>query len=294
MFDWKKPTVQMLGRWHPWHDGHQELFKRAIKKTGQVIIQVRDVHGASGGEGQEDIWRSEITKEGFLKAENLGSSINTSKSEMSPFLHHDNLTLYFASDGHVGMGSNDLFLSRRTKTDDQWSDPKNMGFPINTHNSENSLIVASDGKTAYYSSDKSGHGQEDIFVFELPKNMQAEEVSALEVDILTKETGEEVVLKNVTFASNSFALEERSFSELNLLINCLQKNPNLEIEIQGHTDDVGSKIANQTLSVQRAKVVFEYLSTKVVNKLSYKGFGESRPKGKDKGQNRRTSFVIKE
>ena len=54
MFDWKKPTVQMLGRWQPWHDGHQELFIRAIKKTGQVIIQVRDVYGASGGEGQDD------------------------------------------------------------------------------------------------------------------------------------------------------------------------------------------------------------------------------------------------
>ena len=54
MFDWKKPTVQMLGRWQPWHDGHQELFKRAIGKTGQVVIQVRDVHGSSGGDGQED------------------------------------------------------------------------------------------------------------------------------------------------------------------------------------------------------------------------------------------------
>ena len=54
MFDWKKPTVQMLGRWQPWHTGHQELFKRAIEKTGQVMIQVRDVHGASGGDGQDD------------------------------------------------------------------------------------------------------------------------------------------------------------------------------------------------------------------------------------------------
>ena len=54
MFDWKKPTVQMLGRWQPWHDGHQALFKRCIKKTGQVIIQVRDVQGASGGVGQDD------------------------------------------------------------------------------------------------------------------------------------------------------------------------------------------------------------------------------------------------
>ncbi len=54
MFDWKKPTVQMLGRWQPWHKGHQELFKRCIVKTGQVIIQVRDVSGSSGGEGQDD------------------------------------------------------------------------------------------------------------------------------------------------------------------------------------------------------------------------------------------------
>ena len=54
MFDWKKPTVQMLGRWQPWHAGHQELFKRCVAKTGQVIIQVRDVKGASGGAGQED------------------------------------------------------------------------------------------------------------------------------------------------------------------------------------------------------------------------------------------------
>jgi hypothetical protein len=54
MFDPKKPTVQMLGRWQPWHDGHQELFKRCIAKTGQVIIQVRDVQGVSGGIDQDD------------------------------------------------------------------------------------------------------------------------------------------------------------------------------------------------------------------------------------------------
>ena len=54
MFDWKKPTVQMLGRWQPWHDGHQALFKRCVAKTGQVIIQVRDVEGSSGGVGQDD------------------------------------------------------------------------------------------------------------------------------------------------------------------------------------------------------------------------------------------------
>tara|TARA_Y100000590_G_scaffold386774_1_gene459842 strand:+ start:666 stop:1055 length:390 start_codon:yes stop_codon:yes gene_type:complete len=54
MFDWKKPTVQMLGRWQPWHEGHQALFKRCVAKTGQVIIQVRDVEGVSAGPGQDD------------------------------------------------------------------------------------------------------------------------------------------------------------------------------------------------------------------------------------------------
>ena len=49
MFDWKKPTVEMLGRWQPWHDGHTELFKRALQKTGQVCIMYRDVGGADAG-----------------------------------------------------------------------------------------------------------------------------------------------------------------------------------------------------------------------------------------------------
>ena len=54
MFDPKQPTVLLLGRWQPWHDGHTALFKRALAKTGQVAIQIRDVKDSSGGEGQED------------------------------------------------------------------------------------------------------------------------------------------------------------------------------------------------------------------------------------------------
>ena len=54
MFNSKKPTVLLLGRWQPWHEGHLALFERAIVKTGQVVIQVRDVKDSHGGEGQED------------------------------------------------------------------------------------------------------------------------------------------------------------------------------------------------------------------------------------------------
>lgn len=51
MFDWKKPTVQMLGRWQPWHDGHTALFKKALETTGQVCIMVRDVYNFDGDAG---------------------------------------------------------------------------------------------------------------------------------------------------------------------------------------------------------------------------------------------------
>ena len=255
------------------------------------------VSNRQGGFGGKDIWRSEITKYGFLEPENLGPKINTKKNEVSPFLHPDNLTFYFASDGHVGMGDYDMYFSRRNNTQDEWEFVENMGYPINTHNVENSLVVSSDGKTAYYTSNNSGFGLEDIFIFELPERTQAHELSALELDIITKEIGEEVVLKNVIFSSNSFEIDTSSFLELDRLIIYLHKNPHIEIEIQGHTDNIGTEFDNQLLSERRAKVVFEYLRERVENRLSYKGYGESKPlfsNDLEQGRmfNRRTSFVI--
>ena len=78
MFDWKKPTVQMLGRWQPWHDGHLALFERALAKTGQVVIQVRDVKDSSGGEGQDDnpFSYEEISKDIAEKLLSSGYKVN--------------------------------------------------------------------------------------------------------------------------------------------------------------------------------------------------------------------------
>ena len=78
MFNSKKPTVLLLGRWQPWHDGHLALFKRALAKTGQVAIQVRDVKDSSGGEGQEDNPFSfkQITEDIIEKLSKSGYTIN--------------------------------------------------------------------------------------------------------------------------------------------------------------------------------------------------------------------------
>ena len=78
MFDPKKPTVLLLGRWQPWHDGHLALFERALAKTGQVVIQVRDVEGSSGGDGQDDnpFSYEEISKDISEKLLSSGYKIN--------------------------------------------------------------------------------------------------------------------------------------------------------------------------------------------------------------------------
>ncbi len=78
MFDTKKPTVLLLGRWQPWHDGHSALFERALLKTGQVIIQVRDVQDSSGGKGQDDNPFSfkEISEDISEKLKILGYKLN--------------------------------------------------------------------------------------------------------------------------------------------------------------------------------------------------------------------------
>ena len=78
MFDPKKPTVLLLGRWQPWHDGHLALFERALAKTGQVVIQIRDVEGSSGGDGQDDnpFSYEEISKDIAEKLLSSGYKIN--------------------------------------------------------------------------------------------------------------------------------------------------------------------------------------------------------------------------
>ncbi len=121
-----------------------------------------------GGKGLMDIWKTSKNENGVWTAPvNLGDSINTVYSEMSPFIHSDGKTLYFTSTGHPGMGGMDIFYSK-LKDDGQWSTPKNLGYPINTFSDEGYLIVNARGNKAYFSSDKyGGVGGMDIYTFEL-------------------------------------------------------------------------------------------------------------------------------
>jgi outer membrane protein OmpA-like peptidoglycan-associated protein len=269
----------------------------SISPDGQELYFVSN---RPGGQGKMDIWKSTLTASGsFGSPVNLGRTINTPFDEMSPFVHMDNQTLYFASKGHPGMGDFDLFLSRRANAVEAWEKPENLGYPINTYEVENSLIVASDGQTAYFASDKSGYGQEDIFWFELPLSAQPNQVEGLELEIISQESGSEIILENVHFAHNSYELDRASADEVDKLIAYLHKHPEVKILIEGHTDDVGDEKANQLLSENRAKAVYLYISDAFIDsrRLSYKGFGESKPlvdnsTEKGRAKNRRTSFRI--
>ncbi len=148
----------------------------SISSDGRMLYFSSDRPGGYGG---TDIWVSEFSNSGWSAPKNLGPTVNTSKDEQFPFIHSDNRTLYFSSNGHPGLGKSDLYLTRKD-VKLNWEIPINMGFPINSRGQDWNLVVARDGKTAYFSSDQlKGFGGLDIYTFQLPEKLQAEKVSYL-------------------------------------------------------------------------------------------------------------------
>lgn len=135
----------------------------------------RDLYFSSsrpGGYGGIDIYVTHRLATGrWSEPENLGPEVNTIGDEQYPFMHADNQTLYFTSNGHLGYGGDDLFMIK--KKGRGWDKAINLGYPINTIENEGSMIVSADGKTAYYASDRSdSRGGLDIYTFELPVDMR--------------------------------------------------------------------------------------------------------------------------
>jgi outer membrane protein OmpA-like peptidoglycan-associated protein/tetratricopeptide (TPR) repeat protein len=136
----------------------------------------RDLYFASsisGGLGGRDIWVTHRLPTGkWSRPQNLGPAVNTSGDESCPFMHADNQTLYFNSNGQPGYGSTDLFFSKKI-SDSLWQMAENLGYPINTIDDEGSLIIAADAKTAYYASDKgNGKGGLDLYSFEMREDIR--------------------------------------------------------------------------------------------------------------------------
>jgi outer membrane protein OmpA-like peptidoglycan-associated protein len=351
----------------------------SFSSDGRTLYFIR---GRITGNGirEQDIYMSRIGDDRkWSEPARLPANINTPEEEEFVYIHPDDQTLYFSSDGHVGMGGLDIYVSRR-KSDGTWGDPVNLGYPINTFNDERGLLVGPQGDIAYISSDrKGGQGGLDLYSFQLHQSARpiatgyvkgvvvdavtgAKLSTSLEIiDLQTRKSmvksgtdestgsflaslptgkdyllnvskegylfysdnfscknagnqskafelevrlepvreGSKVVLKNVFFPTNSFELQGESFPELEKLVVFLQKNPKVIIEISGHTDNVGDKKSNLTLSNNRAQSVMSYLVSQGISKtrMLSVGYGDTKPIADNateegKAQNRRTEFKI--
>lgn len=152
----------------------------------------RDLYFASrrfGGYGGSDLYVSHLQPNGkWSEAENLGPGINTSGNEQCPFIHADNQTFYFTSDYWPGYGDEDLFYVKRGPNN-IWSKPVNLGYPINTIDREGTLFITPDGKTAYYSSDRSdSKGGLDIYSFELREDVRPNKTLWVKGQVFDKKT----------------------------------------------------------------------------------------------------------
>ena len=179
-------------------DKHWES-QPSISPNGDVLYFTSDRPGGFGG---LDIYRAYRSPDGEWDApENLGPTVNTRKNEKSPFIHSDSESLYFASDGHPGMGGYDLFKIKVVSGSAGWEKPQNLGYPINTEKDEIGLMVTMDGQQAYFATNKinSANGW-DIYYFDLYEAVQPEEVVLVKGQIKTADfvTDDEpkVVLKN--------------------------------------------------------------------------------------------------
>jgi outer membrane protein OmpA-like peptidoglycan-associated protein/tetratricopeptide (TPR) repeat protein len=348
----------------------------SISADGKTLFFISDRPGGYGG---YDIYRSIKNDKGEWGTPiNMGPNINSTGNEKSPFIHPDGKTLYFSSDGWMGLGGYDIFYSR-LQDDGSWSKPVNLGYPINSPDDEVGFLVSTDGTSGYFASNKfNGKGGWDLYSFDLYKEARPEKVLFLKGTVKPEAENEtmgraKIELKNVEtktiseipldsntgnyvavapfntdyimtvkkegyvyetryiaridstfktpkqldlqiepielnksyrindvyFDFNSFNLTNESKMVLDQLIEFLTENSTINIQIQGHTDNIGNDADNLKLSQNRAESVYNYLMANNISKerLTYKGFGKTMPVATNdteegRAKNRRTVFVI--
>ena len=163
-------NIQQDGTWEypePLSDNiNSQGFKESsisISPDGQVLFFASDRPGGYGG---IDIYYSVKDRTGqWVRAKNLGPGINTEYNDDGPFIDYDGKTLYFSTQGRKGMGGYDIFKSEYDSAAGEWSEPTNLGYPINTPDDDIYFVSTKDGKRGYYASVREdGEGFTDIYM----------------------------------------------------------------------------------------------------------------------------------
>jgi outer membrane protein OmpA-like peptidoglycan-associated protein len=139
----------------------------SLSADGNELYFVSDRKGGLGG---YDIWYSRKDETGaWTRAVNMGKPVNTKYDEIAPYIHVNNQNLYYASNGMPGFGGFDIYVSE--KANQQWTDPVNLGAPLNDYEDQYSFVVSSDGKVAYYSREES-RTKSKLYTTSIPESIQ--------------------------------------------------------------------------------------------------------------------------
>lgn len=205
----------------------------SFSSDGKTLYFVR---GIINEEGQRhgDIYSAEILPNGkWDNPKRLSSKINTPFREESVYIHPDNQTLYFSSNGHIGMGGLDLFMSKR-QADGEWGDPVNLGYPINTFNDENSLLVDSKGKLAYFASNRPGGiGGLDVYSFEIDKKFRPENLTYFKGKVYDSVTKKPLAasFELIDLETGAIAMKSESNQVNGEFLVCLPANKNYALNV---------------------------------------------------------------
>jgi outer membrane protein OmpA-like peptidoglycan-associated protein len=212
-----------------------------LESTASITPDGKTIYFASdrlGGLGGLDIYKTQMGAGGaWSQPVNLGPTVNSKADEDAPFIHPDQKTLFFTSDGHNSMGGRDIFVCRLVN--DKWTSPENMGYPVNTTANDNYFTLIADGTRAYFSSDrKGGKGGQDIYYLNMPPESANIPLTMIKGKILNGETGKPIPTKiylidNDTNKKLDFVYDPDPETGNYLIILPPAKNYDMVIESEG-------------------------------------------------------------
>jgi outer membrane protein OmpA-like peptidoglycan-associated protein len=274
---WSKPNdINIKGI-----DSKNSFIGFFMNKDENVLLISMDFRNSFGN---EDIFISLKSEAGVWSTpENLGSGINTTEIEISPFLSDDGKLLFFASNGHSGYGGLDIYMSKRLYDSwGIWSDPINLGSNVNSTAFDAYFFLQED--KAYFSSNRLG-GLTDIYsttVIASDDSMQVAPINQNKYQLTETEIQELLGMPTsriIFFELGSSKIQESSEELIQFLANQLKNKRQYNIELIGHTSEEGTEEYNMELSVQRAKETANQFIKFGIDPLrvSTEGRGKSEP-----------------
>ena len=257
------PRSLQLGNWQA---------DAQISADGSVLLFAANYPAEGEEKASLNIFVSERDAEGrWGEPYSIGAAINTTGMERSPFLHPDMKTLYFSSDREGTLGDLDIWVSRRLSDScwNCWSEPMNLGAPINTPARDCWFTISTDGTTAYYAQ-KNGR-QHDIYYVSLPADKRPESITVLA-------TNKAVAINHLLFETASDVIMPASLPELKRIATFVQTY-GYAVRLAGHTDNIGKPEDNMDLSRRRAEAVKRQLVAYGCEAAKIKafGYGDTKP-----------------